>query len=285
MRRVFVPVFVLGALLATAVPVSAQGFGLGGRFAWVRQDVDVDADSVRFFGLHMRAIGGRSGFELSFDRHTESFELVNEKVIETPIQASLLVRLAQGSLAPYLLGGPGWYRRTVEPIDGPEDSGDSTTEFGWHAGGGLEILAGRHFGIHGDYRYTFLDFGGDDERRTKGSSAGCFRVTRGRCGRWGRPSTSEATLSVPRPHQVAWRAAAGGPTKVERAEGSLSFQPVGRPDTTGCPSIARAHSKGVRPAQAIEAKGIDGCCPGHSSHDQRQRGNHVRPGRRHHYGL
>ena len=163
LRRVVVPVFVLSALLATAVPVSAQGFGLGGRFAWIRQDVAVDNDSVRFFGLHMRAIGGRSGFELSLDRHTESFELVNEKVIETPIQASLLVRLAKGSVAPYLLGGPGGYRRTVEPIVGPEDSGNSTTEFGWHAGGGLEILAGRHFGIHGDYRYTFLDFGGDDE--------------------------------------------------------------------------------------------------------------------------
>jgi hypothetical protein len=162
-QSVFVPAFVLGALLATAIPVSAQGFGLGARFAGVRQDVDVDADSVRFFGLHMRAIGARSGFELSVDRHTELFDLVNEKVIETPIQASLLMRLAQGSLAPYLLGGPGWYRRTVEPIDGPGDSGDRTTEFGWHAGGGLEILAGRRFGIHGDYRFTFLDFGGDDE--------------------------------------------------------------------------------------------------------------------------
>ena len=129
-RRVFVPVLALGALLATAAPVSAQGFGLGARFALVRQDVDVDADAVRFVGLHMRAIGGRSGFELSFDRHTESFELVNEKVIETPIQASLLVRLAQGSFAPYLLGGPGRDRRTVEPIDGPDDSGNSTTEFG-----------------------------------------------------------------------------------------------------------------------------------------------------------
>jgi hypothetical protein len=163
LRRVFVPIFVLGALLVTAVPVSAQGFGLGARVASIRQDVDVDDDSVRFFGLHMRAIGGRSGLEVSFDRHTESFELVNEKVSETPIQASLLVRLAQGSFAPYLLGGPGWYRRTVEPIDGPEDSGVTTTDFGWHAGGGLEILAGRHFGIHGDYRYTFLDFGGDDD--------------------------------------------------------------------------------------------------------------------------
>ena len=163
LRHVLVAVFALGALLATVVPASAQGFGLGARFAWVKQDTNVDADSVRFFGLHMRAIGGRSGFELSFDRHTESFDLINLKVIETPIQASIMLRLSQGSFAPYLLGGPGWYRRTVEPIDGPEDSGESNTEFGWHAGGGLEILAGRHFGIHGDYRYTFLDFGGDDE--------------------------------------------------------------------------------------------------------------------------
>jgi opacity protein-like surface antigen len=161
--RVVVPVFVLGALLTTAVSVSAQGFGVGARYARVNQDVDVDADAVRFFGLHMRAIGGRSGFELSIDRRSESFAPINEKVIETPIQASLLVRLANGSFAPYLLAGPGWYRRTVEPIDGPEDSGDRATEFGWHAGVGLEILAGRHFGIHGDYRYTFLDFGGDDD--------------------------------------------------------------------------------------------------------------------------
>jgi hypothetical protein len=162
-RHVVVPFFVLGVLLATAMPVSAQGLGLGARFSWVRQDVDVDADSVRFVGLQMRALGDRTGFELSIDRHTESFELLNEKVTETPIQASLLVRLSQSSFAPYLLGGAGWYRRTVEPLDGPEDSGNSTTDFGWHAGGGIEILAGRHFGVHGDYRFTFLDFGGDDE--------------------------------------------------------------------------------------------------------------------------
>src|SRR4029453_13012316 len=62
-RHVLVAVFALGALLATVVPASAQGFGLGARFAWVKQDTNVDADSVRFFGLHMRAIGGRSGFE------------------------------------------------------------------------------------------------------------------------------------------------------------------------------------------------------------------------------
>jgi opacity protein-like surface antigen len=163
-RHILVPLFVLGALLATALPASAQGFGVGARFAWVKRDVDVDADSVRFNGFLIRAMGGRAGFELSFDRHTEEFELTNLKVSETPIQASIVLRLRSGGFAPYLLGGPGWYKRSIKPIVGSEDSSDSSTEFGWHAGGGIEILAGRHVGIHGDYRYTFLDFNGDDDK-------------------------------------------------------------------------------------------------------------------------
>lgn len=162
MRHILVPVFALGALLATALPASAQGFGLGARLAWVKQDVEAHSDAVRFTGFHMRATGGRAGFELSYDRHTEEFPLINHRVIETPIQASLLMRLASGSFAPYLLAGPGWYKRKVELMEGPEAS-ESATEFGWHAGGGLEIHAGRHIGFHVDYRYTFLDFGGDDE--------------------------------------------------------------------------------------------------------------------------
>jgi opacity protein-like surface antigen len=151
----------LGGLLAWTAPVSAQGFGLGGRLAWVTTDDDADIDSLRFVGGQIRLLSQRAGLEVSLDRHSESFELLNPKVTETPIQASLLLRLAGGRVSPFLLGGPGWYRRKIEPIDGP-DLSVSTTEFGWHAGVGLEILAHRHFGIHGDYRYTFLDFNDDD---------------------------------------------------------------------------------------------------------------------------
>jgi opacity protein-like surface antigen len=96
------------------------------------------------------------------DRHSESSETLNRKLTETPIQASVLLRMG-GKVAPFVLGGPGWYRRTVEALDGPADLDASTTEFGWHGGIGLEIVAGRHLGIHGDYRYTFLDFGDDDD--------------------------------------------------------------------------------------------------------------------------
>jgi hypothetical protein len=169
LRKAALTILAVGGLLAWAAPVYAQGFGIGGRVAWLTRDVDdgvdvdVDEESQRFFGGQIRLIGGNYGFEVSLDRRSEEFELLNQKVTETPIQMSLLLRMASGRVAPFLLGGPGWYRRKVEPIDGPDDLSVSTTEFGWHAGGGLEVLAGRHFGIHGDYRYTFLDFDDDDD--------------------------------------------------------------------------------------------------------------------------
>jgi opacity protein-like surface antigen len=155
----------LCALVLTPDISEAQGFGIGARMAIVRADSAVDDDSVRFFGGQIRLTGQRAGLEVSLDRRSESFDLLNEKVTETPIQASVLVFLGRGGFKPYVLGGPGWYKRKVEPIDDPDDLIDdvSNTEFGWHAGLGAEFRPGRHFGIHGDYRYTFLDFSDDDD--------------------------------------------------------------------------------------------------------------------------
>ena len=163
LRPSVIAMLTLGGLLASLAPVSAQGFGVGGRVAWVNPDTEVDVDAIRYFGGQIRIIGGSVGLEVSLDRHSESSEALNLKVTETPIQASLLLRLGSGKVAPFVLGGPGWYRRTVEALDGPTDLDVSTTEFGWHGGVGLEVLPTRHFGIHGDYRYTFLDFGDDDD--------------------------------------------------------------------------------------------------------------------------
>jgi Outer membrane protein beta-barrel domain len=161
-RQAAIPILALAGLLATTAPVCAQGFGLGARIAWITPDADADVDSVRFVGGQVRLLSQRFGLEVALDRHSESFELLNQKVTETPIQASLLLRLAGGSVSPFLLGGPGWYHRKVEALDSPGNLSVSTTEFGWHAGIGLEILPSRHFGFHGDYRYTFLDFHDDD---------------------------------------------------------------------------------------------------------------------------
>jgi hypothetical protein len=161
--RTWIPLVVLAALLGTAAPAGAQGFGVGARLSWVKSDVTVDVDRVRFVGGQIRLGGGRVGIEVAIDRHSETIEPLNQKIVDTPIQTSVLLRLSSSSFSPYLLGGPGWYRRSVEVLDGPDDLNVSTTEFGWHAGGGVEVRFGRRVGVHGDYRYTFLDFNDDDD--------------------------------------------------------------------------------------------------------------------------
>jgi len=163
MRTICAAILVSATLAASPSVASAQGFGIGARLAWVTPDTDLDVDKVRFVGGQIRLNSKRWGLEVALDHHSEELELVNQKVTETPIQTSVLFRMGGGALTPYLLGGPGWYRRKVEPLEGSGDAALVTTEFGWHAGIGAEIFAGRHVGIHGDYRYTFLDFNGDDD--------------------------------------------------------------------------------------------------------------------------
>jgi opacity protein-like surface antigen len=177
MRQTFIASLIVGGLLTSVAPVSAQGFGVGGRFAWVTSDSELDVDSLRFVGGQVRFMTGRLGFEASWDRHTEEFELVNQKITETPLQLSVMLR-SGGRFAPYLLGGPGWYRRQVQTLEGPELT-VKETEFGWHGGIGLEILPSKHFGIHGDYRYTFLDFNDDDDEEDEGFIGGLLPGHRG----------------------------------------------------------------------------------------------------------
>jgi len=164
MRYVIGSVVVSAAIFASPSVASAQGFGVGARLAWVHADSNADVDAVRFVGGQIRLLSPRWGFEVSLDHHSEKFELQNQKVTETPIQTSLMLRTGGGKASLFLLGGPGWYKRKVEAIEGSEVLNVDNTEFGWHAGVGIEVFAGRHVGIHGDYRYTFLDFGKHDNK-------------------------------------------------------------------------------------------------------------------------
>jgi opacity protein-like surface antigen len=155
---------VLSALFVTlfvtsVVPCFAQGgFGLGGRMSMIKADAQSEDDAVRFWGGQIRARTSlHTALELSMDVHTDSNESETIKVRDLPIQASLLLFPMAGSFSPYVLGGAGWYYRRVELLAGDETLNSETThEFGWHMGVGAELRAGRHFGLHGDYRYTNL---------------------------------------------------------------------------------------------------------------------------------
>ena len=163
-RQAAITMLALGGLLASAAPVSAQGFGLGARLAWVNPDVTPTSTWIPCASSAVRCASSpqRFGLEVSLDRHSESFELLNQKVTETPIQASLLLRLGAAAWlrscwAGRLVSAQGRGARRPRGLERQHDRvrlacrrrpGDP---------------AGRHFGIHGDYRYTFLDFGDDDD--------------------------------------------------------------------------------------------------------------------------
>ena len=154
------------ALVLVLVPASAWAqFGIGGHLSMVRGDVETETSAERFTGGHIRArMSPRTALEVSLDTRSESNDAETLRVRETPLQASLLLFPIPTAFAPYLLGGGGWYSHKVETLAGDETVASVTTrDFGWHAGFGAELRLGRHAGLHGDYRYTFLDFG-DDER-------------------------------------------------------------------------------------------------------------------------
>lgn len=144
---------------------AAQGFGLGGRLSMIRFDTAEGVPTERFWGGHIRAhLGPKTAVELSVDMRTERNETLTTRVRDIPIQASLLLFPVDAPIAPYVLGGGGWYSHKVEILAGDETLFSETSrEFGWHAGVGAELRMGRHAALHGDYRYTFLNFGDDDE--------------------------------------------------------------------------------------------------------------------------
>jgi hypothetical protein len=152
-------------LLAQPAAAHAQALGIGARFAMIRGDVDADESAERFTGGHLRlGVSRRMSVELSLDMKTRTNEAETERIRNLPFQASLLLYPARGSLSPFLLGGIGWYSTRVEQLDGDDVITSVTTrKRGYHAGFGAELRMGRHAGLHGDYRYTFLNFNDDDE--------------------------------------------------------------------------------------------------------------------------
>jgi hypothetical protein len=159
---------VVSCFVFMAVPCAAQdaAFGVGARLSMVHSDAHSDADALRFFGGQIRArLSPKTAIELSLDVRTQTNDTLTVRVRDMPIQASLLLFPVAGAFSPYILGGGGWYSHRVEALLNDDVlASDTTRDFGWHGGIGAELRMGRHAGLHGDYRYTFLKFGGDEEK-------------------------------------------------------------------------------------------------------------------------
>jgi Outer membrane protein beta-barrel domain len=154
--------------LVLVVPAAAQaqssGFGIGPRITFVRSS-DLPEGSQRFSGGAIRLGGGKTALEIAVDFRSGLTGDLSERIKDYPIQASLLIYPVRARIAPYLLGGVGWYSQRIERLGSSQTvlEDETTRKMGYHAGFGGELRAHRHIGIYGDYRYTFIRFGGDDE--------------------------------------------------------------------------------------------------------------------------
>jgi len=92
-------------------------------------------------------------FEGSVDYRRNDFD--GTRTHSYPVQVSALIYpLGTTRLAPFILGGGGWYYTTVKA---PGNFDDTQNRFGLHAGGGLQFFLNHHWSIDGTYRYIWLE--------------------------------------------------------------------------------------------------------------------------------
>jgi opacity protein-like surface antigen len=161
-KRVLVSVVVAAASLWLAASASAQSFGIGPRFSFVRGNLTTGTPSTRLVGGTMRVMTGpHTALEGALDYRAYYNDAGTERTRETPMQGSMLFFLVRSGLSPYVGGGIGLYTQTHETL-GPAGLVTATTserKVGWHLGAGAEIRLARHAAFFADYRFRFVHFG------------------------------------------------------------------------------------------------------------------------------
>ena len=113
-----------------------------------------DASGQWYGGAQVRLYPSRYlAFEGSADYRRNDYG--NTQTHTYPVQVSALIYpLGTTRLAPFILGGGGWYYTTVK---GPNGFEDTQNRFGLHAGGGLQFFFNQHFSLDGTYRYIWVE--------------------------------------------------------------------------------------------------------------------------------
>lgn len=127
-------------------------FSVGGRATYFDPK---EGDDKWFGGAQLRIHPSRYlAIEGSADYRREEFD-GGTKSHTYPVQGSLLIYpFGTTRLAPFILGGGGWYFST---IDGPGGFSDTQHRFGGHVGGGLQFFITDHFSIDSTYRHIWLE--------------------------------------------------------------------------------------------------------------------------------
>lgn len=143
---------------AEANPTPRPGFSLGGRagYGWPTGTGAGDGNftggaQARVYLLKVLAVEG----SIDYRQHMSGPSEARTTADIYPVQVSgLLYLLPNSPVAPFLLGGVGWYYTRVR---GPGGFTNTQHRMGSHVGGGLQAFLSRHWSVDATYRYIFSD--------------------------------------------------------------------------------------------------------------------------------
>ena len=131
--------------------VDAGFFSIGGRGTYFDPK---EGDGQWFGGAQVRIHPIKFlAVEGSVDYRRNDFG--DTRVHSYPVQGSLMIYpLGLKRIAPFILGGGGWYFTSVT---GPGDFDDTQQRFGGHVGGGVQVFISKHFSADASYRHIWLE--------------------------------------------------------------------------------------------------------------------------------
>ena len=146
---------ILGLITVLVAPVNAQSVSLGPQAGYYKAQ---DADGNFMGGVAWRfKFTPLFGLEASINYRQEKYADDALTVRNWPIMVTGLIyplSLVYGAI------GAGWYSVTLDYDQDklPLLKDETTQEFGWHFGGGVEFPVGSSFKLTGDIRYVFLNY-------------------------------------------------------------------------------------------------------------------------------
>jgi hypothetical protein len=159
-RARLTPLITVLAFIALPTIASAQ-VGLGIRMAsmsGLETANGTESPERWFIGGQVRLRGSRAALEFSLDQHTTTSPELQLETRRRPFQTSLLLFMSKSAIAPYFIGGIGWYSTNIKSTaPGATDAGVSTRDFGYHFGIGGEFRFGKHVAAHLDYRWVHVN--------------------------------------------------------------------------------------------------------------------------------
>jgi len=170
-------ILLIGGLVALMVAqVEAQSISLGPQIGYYKAK-DADGSIMGGFAWRMKFMPSL-GVEASINYRQEKYADDILTVRSWPVMVTGLfypIPIVYGAI------GAGWYNTT---FDYDQDrvsflKDETTQEFGWHFGGGVELPVGSSYTLTGDIRYVFLDYNFKEIPGSDNLSSNFFVITAG----------------------------------------------------------------------------------------------------------